>query len=271
MLTTHYMDEADALCDRLAIIDHGRIIAQGTPAELKSSIPGGYLLRLRFERVTEELLAELKALPGVTEVRAPDQTSRGRLRRPRRPADRADRQRRAGRGLRTPRRAHRRAQSGDPVSAPHRKEPARLNWKTFFALLARDAHVAAPQSASHAAAESAAAAVVHLRLRQVMTTSGMMPAAYKSMLLPGIMAISMVMAGVQAVAMPLIAEFQFTREIEDRLLAPIETGWLAVEKIVAGMIQALVAGLVVIPAAWLMMGSGRRHLDFGKPLEFLGW
>ena len=67
-----------------------------------------------------------------------------------------------------------------------------------------------------------------------MTTSGMMPAAYKSMLLPGIMAISMVLAGVQAVAMPLITEFQFTREIEDRLLAPIETGWLAVEKIVGG-------------------------------------
>ena len=48
VLTTHYMDEADALCDRLAIIDHGRIISQGTPAELKASIPGGYLLRLRF-------------------------------------------------------------------------------------------------------------------------------------------------------------------------------------------------------------------------------
>ena len=62
------------------------------------------------------------------------------------------------------------------------------------------------------------------------------------MLLPGIMAISMVMTGVQAVAMPLIAEFQFTREIEDRLLAPIRIEWLAVEKIVAGMLQALVAG-----------------------------
>jgi ABC-2 type transport system ATP-binding protein len=68
VLTTHYMDEADSLCDRLAIIDHGRIIAQGTPTELKSSIPGGYLLRLRFNRVPEELVAELKKLPGVTEV-----------------------------------------------------------------------------------------------------------------------------------------------------------------------------------------------------------
>jgi len=73
---------------------------------------------------------------------------------------------------------------------------------------------------------------------------------------------------VQAVAMPLITEFQFTREIEDRLLAPIDTGWLAVQKIVAGMIQATLAGLVVIPAAWALMGSG-VNLDFGRPIEFL--
>jgi ABC-2 type transport system permease protein len=93
---------------------------------------------------------------------------------------------------------------------------------------------------------------------RVLTSSGMMKAEYKSILLPGIMAISMMISGIQAVAMPLIAELQFTREIEDRLLAPMETRWLAVEKIVAGMIQALVSGLVVIPAAWLTMGSGVR-------------
>jgi ABC-2 type transport system ATP-binding protein len=75
VLTTHYMDEADTLCDRLAIIDHGRIISQGTPPELKAAIPGGYLLRLRFDRVTEELLADLRKLSGVTEVRSADQAS----------------------------------------------------------------------------------------------------------------------------------------------------------------------------------------------------
>ena len=72
VLTTHYMDEADALCERLAIIDHGKIIAQGTPRELKASIPGGYLLRLRFDRAPEELLAALRGLQGVTEVRSAD-------------------------------------------------------------------------------------------------------------------------------------------------------------------------------------------------------
>jgi ABC-2 type transport system ATP-binding protein len=70
VLTTHYMDEADALCERMVIVDHGKIIAQGTPKELKASIPGGYLLRLRFNRAPEELLAALRQLPGVTEVRA---------------------------------------------------------------------------------------------------------------------------------------------------------------------------------------------------------
>ncbi len=75
VLTTHYMDEADALSDRIAIIDHGRIIAQGTPQELKSSIPGGYLLRLRFDNVTDGLVAELQKLPGVSEVRAANGTA----------------------------------------------------------------------------------------------------------------------------------------------------------------------------------------------------
>jgi len=70
VLTTHYMDEADTLCEHLAIIDHGRIIAQGAPKELKSSIPGGYLLRLKFDRAPGELADDLRQLPGVTEVRA---------------------------------------------------------------------------------------------------------------------------------------------------------------------------------------------------------
>ena len=56
--------------------------------------------------------------------------------------------------------------------------------------------------------------------------------------------------------MPLISEFQFTKEIEDRLLAPMDTSWLAVEKVVAGMIQALFSGFVVIPAGVADVGLG---------------
>jgi ABC-2 type transport system ATP-binding protein len=72
LLTTHNMEEADALCHRIAIIDHGKVIALGTPAELKRSIPGGFLLRLHFGKQTPDLLHRLQALAGVREVRALD-------------------------------------------------------------------------------------------------------------------------------------------------------------------------------------------------------
>jgi ABC-2 type transport system ATP-binding protein len=72
VLTTHNMEEADALCQRIAIVDHGHMIALGTPVDLKASIPGGFLLRLRFGNQTAELLQRLQALAGVREVRTAD-------------------------------------------------------------------------------------------------------------------------------------------------------------------------------------------------------
>ena len=57
VLTTHYMDEADALCERLAIIDHGRIIAQGTPQELKARFPAATCCACGSTASPEELVA----------------------------------------------------------------------------------------------------------------------------------------------------------------------------------------------------------------------
>jgi ABC-2 type transport system ATP-binding protein len=74
LLTTHNMEEADALCQRLAIVDHGHVIAVGAPGELKASIPGGFLLRLRFGKQPPDLLRRLQALAGVREVRSADGT-----------------------------------------------------------------------------------------------------------------------------------------------------------------------------------------------------
>ena len=79
LLTTHYMEEADALCNRLASIDHGKVIAVDTPAGLKGSIPGAFVLRLRFAKHTPGLLlgegsAEKSKVAGVREVRSQDTT-----------------------------------------------------------------------------------------------------------------------------------------------------------------------------------------------------
>jgi ABC-2 type transport system permease protein len=143
-----------------------------------------------------------------------------------------------------------------------------LNWKTFFAMLGRDAHVARRNAVQLLFQTFLQPLLFVFIFGRVMVGSGYMPEKYKSLLLPGIMAISMVFTGVWAVAMPLIAEFQWTREIEDRLLAPIDIRWIAVEKVVAGMIQALVAGLVVIPLAWLVLGHGVQ-IQVREPLIFV--
>jgi ABC-2 type transport system ATP-binding protein len=70
VLTTHYMEEADELCDRLAIIDHGKILVEDTPAALKASIGGDkiYDLRLNNAAETTQLTARLRATSGVTGV-----------------------------------------------------------------------------------------------------------------------------------------------------------------------------------------------------------
>jgi ABC-2 type transport system permease protein len=141
-----------------------------------------------------------------------------------------------------------------------------LNWKTFFALLARDAHVARRNAMQIIFQTFLQPLLFVFIFGRVMVGSGYMPAVYKSLLLPGIIAITMVFTGIWAVAMPLIAEFQWTREIEDRLLAPIDIHWLAIEKVVAGMIQAIVAGLVVIPMGWLILRP--EGLGIVSPLEF---
>jgi ABC-2 type transport system permease protein len=143
-----------------------------------------------------------------------------------------------------------------------------LNWKTFFAMLSRDAHVARRNLVQLLFQTFLQPLLFVFIFGRVMVGSGYMPASYKSLLLPGIMAISMVFTGIWAVAMPLIAEFQWTREIEDRLLAPIDIRWIAVEKVVAGMIQALAAGVVVIPLAWLVLRPG-VEIKIHQPLVFV--
>jgi ABC-2 type transport system permease protein len=134
-------------------------------------------------------------------------------------------------------------------------------------MLARDAHVARRNALQITFQTFLQPLLFVFIFGRVMVGSGYMPATYKSLLLPGIIAISMVFTGIWAVCMPLIAEFQWTREIEDRLLAPIDIWWIAIEKVVAGMLQAAVAGLVVIPLAWLVLRPG-VDISIHAPLQF---
>ena len=74
-LTTHYMEEADQLCQRIAIMDKGKLLQMGTPAKLKAGVPGGYLIELQVQNADGRLSTLASALPrlaGVVDVRVQD-------------------------------------------------------------------------------------------------------------------------------------------------------------------------------------------------------
>jgi ABC-2 type transport system permease protein len=90
--------------------------------------------------------------------------------------------------------------------------------------------------------------------------SGAGETAFSSLLVPGVVAIACMFQGVQAVALPLVQEFGFTREIEDRVMAPLPISAVAAEKIVAGGIQGMFAAIVVFPLAAIIPATP-VHLD----------
>jgi ABC-2 type transport system ATP-binding protein len=63
LLTTHYMDEADKLCDRIAIVDHGKLVALDSPLKLKASIPGTNILEVSFSNTPADGSSSSSAFP----------------------------------------------------------------------------------------------------------------------------------------------------------------------------------------------------------------
>ena len=76
LVTTHYMDEADRLCDRVAIVDHGHLVALDSPLKLKASIPGRNVLEVSFSEAPPGWEAQLGGLPHVESVSSHDEVFR---------------------------------------------------------------------------------------------------------------------------------------------------------------------------------------------------
>jgi ABC-2 type transport system ATP-binding protein len=68
LITTHYMDEADRLCDRIAIVDHGKLVALDSPMALKNSVPGSSVIEAQFLNAPNDWEQRLQSLNGVTSV-----------------------------------------------------------------------------------------------------------------------------------------------------------------------------------------------------------
>jgi ABC-2 type transport system permease protein len=90
---------------------------------------------------------------------------------------------------------------------------------------------------------------------KVLGSLGYTRPGYSDLLFPGLLALTAVITGMQALAFPLVIEFGWTKEIEDRLLAPMATGLVAAEKMLFASLRALTATTIMIPVGIVVLGS----------------
>ena len=123
----------------------------------------------------------------------------------------------------------------------------------LLALLRRDLYVASRNAAMLLTAGLTQPILVVLVFGNVLPRLHLVADEFRTVMLPGLMAISMLMAGVQGVLMPLMTDLAGTREVDERLLALVTVFGVAAEKVAAGAIHAALAGLVTLPAMMLLM------------------
>ncbi|ASW54379.1 ABC transporter permease [Plantactinospora sp. KBS50] len=102
----------------------------------------------------------------------------------------------------------------------------------------------------------------------VLGSQGIVGHGFASLFLPGIIALAAFTTALQSVALPLVKEFGFTMEIEDRLMAPMPTGLVAIGKLVIATIRGLLAAILIYPLGALVVGSAPWR-PVGLPLAFV--
>jgi ABC-2 type transport system permease protein len=138
----------------------------------------------------------------------------------------------------------------------------------FLALLRRDMRVARRELPFFLLRTTMQPLMFVIVFGYLLPKMGFMGRGYTTALLPGVLAISLTFSSIQSVALPMVQDFGWTKEIEDRLLAPVSTRVIAAEKIVAGVIQGFISALVVLPIARLVMGpiASLTFVHFGDVL-----
>jgi ABC-2 type transport system permease protein len=138
----------------------------------------------------------------------------------------------------------------EPLDRPERVSPARV----FLALLRRDLRVARREIVFFLLRTALQPLLFVVVFGALLPRMGFVQRGYGAAMLPGILAISLAMSSIASVALPMVADFGWTREIEDRLLAPVPIQLVALEKVLFGVLQGVIAALFVLPIARLIMG-----------------
>jgi ABC-2 type transport system permease protein len=126
--------------------------------------------------------------------------------------------------------------------------------RTFNAVLGRDVFVTGRELPSFLAQVLIQPLFTLFIFGKVLTQIGFVQGNFTEVLLPGVVALNGFLGALQNTTLPLVMDFSWTREIEDRLLAPMPIDLVAVEKIVFGALRGLLASVLMIPVGFLILG-----------------
>ena len=304
VLMTHYMEEADQLCHRVAIMDHGRILALDTPGRAQGHGRGrhhrhgaggrrrhGSGRRPRTERRGRhpgprlEGGAELhvRGRPGVLPRWWPQPSGAASswpiCRWPSPPWRRCSstspaRTCATDDDRPTPpraRRGDRRRERAGPtrIGAEPLRSAAAASRTALYALLLRDLTVLRKHMVEFVARTIIQPFLlvfvflfVFPQIGQSVGRRAPGASSFATVLVPGVVGITIMFQGVQSVALQLSQEFGFTREIEDRVQAPCPVWLVAVAKVLSGVVQGIIAAVIVFPIAAVVHAGGvHAHLD----------
>ena len=128
-------------------------------------------------------------------------------------------------------------------------------WQTALAILRRDLFVTGREFPIFLAQVILQPLFLLFVFGKVLTELGYACPGYAQVLFPGLVALAAVLTGIQSTALPLVIEFSYSNEIEDRLLAPLPIGAVAVEKVVFAAMRGCVAAAVMFPIGVWILGS----------------
>jgi ABC-2 type transport system permease protein len=152
--------------------------------------------------------------------------------------------------------------------------------RAFLAILSRDIVVTGKEIGAFLAQVLLQPLFILFVFGKVLADLGFTTNNYAMVLLPGVISLTSFLTALQSTSFPLAIDFSWTKEIEDRLLAPLPTDLVAVEKIVYATLRALVAAVIMFPLAYIVLGSLSLSwsdlpmlavfLVLGTPLLFTG-
>lgn len=138
------------------------------------------------------------------------------------------------------------------TAPPQAGSPRLAAVQTFFALMERDMRVLRREFIAFLARTAIQPALLVFVWGYILPKIGQANANFSNILVPGLVGSAVFLQGIQAVAIPLVQEFSTTKEIEDRVMAPLPVWGVAAEKIAFAFLQAIVAGIVVFPFCYLI-------------------